>query len=112
MKRLPITMTIVALICGAAAAPAQADLALAAAKNCMSCHTMEKKRVGPGYKDVALKYANQPDALDVLAAKIRDGGSGVWGPVPMPAHPNVSEVEAIKLAAWILSLSSLPKQDP
>ena len=107
MKRFPITMAIVALICGAAA-PARADLALAAAKNCMSCHTMEKKRVGPGYKDVAIKYANQPDALNVLAEKIRNGGSGVWGPVPMPANPSVSEVDAIKLAAWILGLPKDP----
>ena len=84
--------------------PAMADEALAKAKNCMACHAVEKKVVGPAYKDVAAKYAGQSDAVDKLAAKIMKGGSGVWGPVPMPANPQVSEAEAKKLAGWVLSL--------
>jgi cytochrome c len=86
-----------------AAGPALADQALATAKNCMACHAPDKKLVGPSYKDVATKYAGQKDAADKLAAKIQKGGAGVWGPVPMPANTQVSEAEAKKLAAWVLS---------
>ena len=85
-------------------APAMADLALAKSKNCLACHAVDKKLVGPAYKDVAAKYAGQKDAIDKLSAKIMKGGSGVWGPVPMPANTQVNEAEAKKLAAWVLSL--------
>ncbi len=84
-------------------APAFADQALATAKNCMACHAVDKKLVGPSYKDVAAKYAGQKDAADKLAAKIVKGGSGVWGPVPMPANAQVNEADAKKLAAWVLT---------
>jgi len=87
-----------------AAGPALADQALATAKNCMACHAVDKKLVGPAYKDVAAKYAGQAGAADKLAVKIQKGGSGVWGPVPMPANTQVNEAEAKKLAAWVLSL--------
>jgi cytochrome c len=93
-----------ALIAAVACAPALADQALATSKNCMACHAMDKKVVGPSYKDVANKYAGQKDAVDKLAVKIMKGGSGVWGPVPMPANPQVKEPEAKKLAAWVLSV--------
>lgn len=83
--------------------PALADLQLATAKNCMACHAVDKKLVGPSYKDVAAKYAGQKDASDKLAAKVMKGGAGVWGPVPMPANPQVSADEAKKLVAWILA---------
>ncbi len=86
------------------AAPAMADEAMAKANNCMACHAADKKLVGPAYKDVAKKYAGQADAADKLAAKIVKGGSGVWGAIPMPANPKVSEADAKKLATWILSL--------
>jgi cytochrome c len=92
------------LAAGVVATPAMADLALATAKNCMACHAVDKKVVGPAYKDVAAKYAGQKDAADKLAQKIMKGGSGVWGPVPMPANTQVNEAEAKKLAAWVLSL--------
>ena len=85
-------------------APALADQALATAKNCMACHAVDKKLVGPAYKDVAAKYAGQTDAVDKLSVKIMKGGAGVWGPVPMPANTQVNEAEAKKLAAWVLSL--------
>jgi cytochrome c len=100
MKRA--LFALVALV--AAAGPALADQALANAKNCMSCHAVDRKLVGPAYKDVATKYAGQKDAVDRLAAKIMKGGSGVWGPVPMPANSQVNEAEAKKLAAWVLTL--------
>ena len=87
----------------AATMPALADQALATAKNCMACHATDKKLVGPAYKEVAIKYAGQKDAVDTLAVKIIKGGAGVWGPVPMPANAQVNDAEAKKLAAWVLT---------
>lgn len=98
---------LLAIACAAAGfavtTPALADLQLATAKNCMACHAVDKKLVGPSYKEVAAKYAGQKDASDKLAAKVMKGGAGVWGPVPMPANPQVSADEAKKLVAWILT---------
>ncbi|MBT2304286.1 c-type cytochrome [Variovorax paradoxus] len=87
----------------ASAAPALADLALATSKNCMSCHAVERKILGPSFKEVAAKYKDNKGAPDMLAGKIIKGGSGVWGQVPMPANNQVSEADAKKLAAWVLS---------
>jgi len=84
-------------------APALADLALATSKNCMSCHAVDRKVLGPSFKDVAAKYKDDKGAADMLATKIIKGGSGVWGQIPMPANNQVSEADAKKLAAWILS---------
>jgi cytochrome c len=84
-------------------APAFADQALATAKNCMACHAVDKKLVGPAFKDVAAKYKGDKSAADKLAAKVMKGGAGVWGPVPMPANPQVNDAEAHKLVAWVLS---------
>ena len=86
------------------AIPAQADQALATSKNCMACHAVAQKLVGPSYKDVAAKYAADKTATDKLANKILKGGSGAWGAIPMPANTQVSEAEAKKLAAWVLTL--------
>jgi cytochrome c len=69
----------------------------------MACHAVDKKIVGPAYKDVAAKYKGDKAAVDKLATKIMKGGSGVWGAIPMPANPQVNDAEAKKLAAWILS---------
>ena len=80
-----------------------ADQALATAKNCMACHAVDKKIVGPAYREVAAKYKGDKAAVDKLATKILKGGSGVWGAIPMPANPQVSDAEAKKLAAWVLS---------
>ena len=102
MKR--ILFAIASMAAGfAVTTPALADLQLATAKNCMACHAIDKKLVGPSYKDVAAKYAGQKDAADKLAAKVIKGDSGVWGPVPMPANAQVSPDEAKKLVAWILT---------
>jgi cytochrome c len=84
--------------------PALADAALATAKNCTSCHAVDKKVLGPSYKEVATKYAGQADAVDKLSAKIMKGGAGAWGPVPMPANAQVSADDAKKLVTWILTL--------
>jgi cytochrome c len=89
----------------ALAAPAAfASAELAQKKNCMACHATDKKLVGPAYKDVAAKYAKDKDATKKLAEKIIKGGSGVWGPVPMPANAQVSPAEAEQLAKWVLTV--------
>ena len=88
----------------AVTSPAFADEALAKSKNCMACHAVDKKVVGPAYKDVAKKYEKDAKAADMLAAKIIKGGAGVWGPVPMPANAQVNEADAKKLVAWVLSM--------
>ncbi len=84
-------------------ANATADEALAKAKNCFTCHNVDKKVVGPSYKDVAAKYKGDAKAVDTLAGKIKAGGKGVWGPIPMPPN-NVTPEEAKKLATWVLSI--------
>lgn len=102
MKR---TLYTVAL--GAAAllstVPAFASQELATKKNCMACHSIDKKLVGPAYKDVAAKYKGDKAAVDKLVVKVIKGGSGAWGAIPMPANPQVSEAEAKTLVAWVLN---------
>ncbi len=100
MKRsLMLFVAASALVSGSAFA--QADLAKA--KNCMACHAVANKVVGPAYKDVAAKYAGQKGAEDKLVQKVMKGGSGTWGPVPMPANPQVTEAEARTLVKWVLA---------
>ena len=103
MKRYLVA--IAALVTGfVLTTPALADVALATAKNCTSCHAVDKKVLGPSYKEVATKYAGQADAVDKLSGKIMKGGAGAWGPVPMPANAQVNADEARKLVTWILTL--------
>ena len=98
MKRTLITLAMTLSV----AAPAMADLALATSKNCMACHAVDKKMVGPSYKDVAAKYKGDAGAAEALAAKVKAGGKGVWGQIPMPPN-NVTPEEAKKLATWVLT---------
>ena len=100
MKAIQIALMVAAGL--GVAGQAMADEALAKAKNCMSCHAVDKKLVGPAYKDVAAKYKGDAGAVDKLAAKIKAGGKGVWGEIPMPPN-NVTPDEAKKLAAWVLA---------
>ena len=86
------------------ALPAFAQADLAQKKNCMACHAVDKKVLGPAYKEVAAKYAGQKDAVDKLAGKIVKGGTGAWGNIPMPANPQVTDAEAKQLVQWILTL--------
>jgi len=81
---------------------AVADEALAKAKNCFTCHAVDKKLVGPAYKDVAAKYKGDAKAPAMLAEKVMKGGKGAWGEIPMPPN-NVTADEAKKLVAWVLS---------
>lgn len=87
----------------AASTPALADMQLATSKNCMACHAVASKLVGPSYKEIAAKYAGQADAQEKLASKVIKGGGGVWGAIPMPANPQVSPADAQKLVTWVLS---------
>ncbi|HZW23549.1 c-type cytochrome [Noviherbaspirillum sp.] len=99
MKRSLLVFAVAALASGAAMANAD----LAKAKNCMACHAVANKVVGPAFKDVASKYAGQKDAEDKLTQKVLKGSSGVWGPVPMPANAQVNEAEARTLVKWIMA---------
>lgn len=102
MKLSPALLA--AVVAGIAATPVFASQDLAQKKNCMACHALDKKLVGPAYKEVAAKYAGQKDAVDKLAVKVVKGGSGVWGQVPMPANPQVNDAEAKQLVQWIMTL--------
>ena len=82
---------------------ALADMQLAQKKNCMACHAMDKKIVGPSYKEVATKYAKTKGAEAMLAEKIIKGGKGVWGEMVMPPNPQVTPEEAKTLAKWVLA---------
>lgn len=97
-------MLLAALLLGTAAAPAMANLALAQKNNCLSCHAVDHKVVGPAYKDVAKKYAGDKGAEARLIAKVKAGGSGVWGPIPMPPNSQVSDADIKTLVKWVLSL--------
>jgi len=85
------------------ATPVQADEALAKKYNCLACHQIDKKSVGPAYKDIAKKYKGQ-DVAAKLAEKVKKGGQGVWGPVPMPPNAAVPDADIKKLVDWILKL--------
>ena len=101
MKKIASTLALVV----AALAISQSALAnqkLATDKNCMTCHAVDKKLLGPAYKDVAAKYAGQKDALAKLTTKVMKGGGGVWGGF-MPANPQVTPEEAKILVTWVLS---------
>lgn len=100
MKAIYVSLLAVAGILSAGAV--QADEALAKAKNCMACHSVDKKIVGPSYKDVAKKYTAKDE--DKLVEKVLKGGKGSWGEVPMPPNAAVKPEEAHKLVKWILSL--------
>ena len=100
MKAVHIALMVAAGLC--VSSQVMADEALAKAKNCMSCHSIDKRLVGPAYKDVAAKYKGDAGAVDKLASKIKAGGKGVWGEIPMPPN-NVTPDEAKKLATWVLS---------
>ena len=96
MKLLAVTLAGLAF-----AIPAQADEALAKKHNCLACHTVDKKMVGPAYRDIAKKYKGQNVAAK-LQEKVKKGGQGAWGNVPMPPNPAVPDGDIKKLVDWIL----------
>ena len=87
---------------GAGAQENASALKLAGQYGCMSCHNAEVKLVGPAFKSVAEKYAGQADAVDMLVKKVTNGGSGNWGRIPMPAHPQVGPENTKALVEWVL----------
>ena len=103
MKRIAIMFAIGALA-AAAALPARAQEALAKKYNCFACHAIDKKVVGPAYKDVAAKYRGDKGAEAKLFEKVKKGGAGVWGQVPMPPNSNVPDADIKALVHWVLSL--------
>jgi cytochrome c len=98
-------MKFVQVLIGAAvliSAPAFASKELAQKNNCLACHMVDKKLVGPAYQEVAKKYAGQKDAEANLIKSIKAGGTGKWGPIPMPAQAALSDADAKTLAVWVL----------
>ena len=86
-----------------AACNSLASEALARKSDCLACHAVATKLVGPAFKDVAAKYTGQSDAADRVSESIRNGGAGKWGELPMPAQPKLSKADLKKLALWVLS---------
>lgn len=100
-------LTLVSAATCAAGAHAAPDMqALAEKSGCFSCHSVQNKVVGPAFVDVAAKYKGDAEAPTRLAQKVRAGGKGVWGRIPMPPHPELKEDEARQLVAWVLSAGS------
>ncbi|MBW8369712.1 MAG: c-type cytochrome [Thiobacillus sp.] len=99
-KLMLIAASAALLVSGAASA----DQALAQKNACMSCHGVDKKIVGPAFKEVAKKYAGDKTAHDTLVAKVKTGGKGVWGQIPMPPNPSLKAEDASKIIDWVLSL--------
>jgi len=81
-----------------------ADEALAKSSNCLACHTVDNKIIGPAFKDIAAKYKGDDGAVATLTDKVKNGGSGAWGDMPMPPNAAVSDADIETLVNWILSL--------
>lgn len=104
---MKFSIALIAAVGALIATQAMADedaLALAQKHACMSCHQVDKKVVGPAYKDVAAKYRGDKTAEAKLVEKVKKGGSGVWGPVPMPPNAQVKDEDIKKIVHWVLSL--------
>ena len=101
---MKLVLVLSTLALGLSSGAAFADDELYKAKNCLACHRVDRTTLGPSFQSIAAKYADAQGAEAMLAAKIRDGGVGVWGQVPMPPQPQVSAEEATTLARWILGL--------
>ena len=104
MKTKTLILTAVSAALMSLSIAASANQALAQKNACMSCHGVDKKIVGPAYKDVAKKYAGDKTAMAKLTAKVKMGGKGVWGDIPMPPNPQVKDADLHQILEWILSL--------
>jgi|HubBroStandDraft_2_1064218.scaffolds.fasta_scaffold185493_2 cytochrome c len=110
MATVGVTMMAILATLSVALAPraVQADIPpgeqLFKTNNCVTCHAIDHKLVGPAFLDVAKKYAGQPNAVPTLVGAIKNGHVGTWGMVPMPPHPNLSESDIKTMVDWILSL--------
>jgi cytochrome c len=100
---MKLLCALLSVACLGAAPAARANPELSKQKLCSGCHAVDKKQIGPAFRDIAARYAGQRDAVPKLAERIVGGSSGVWGAVPMPPNPKVTPDEARQLAAWVLS---------
>jgi len=102
---MKVFVTVIATVAGLAfGSAAQANEALAKASGCLACHTVDKKLIGPSYKDIADKYRNDKGAEANLTKKVKEGGKGVWGDIPMPPNGHVKDADIKTLVTWILSI--------
>ncbi len=101
MKTLLIS---IAAACLALAGPAHANEKLAQTNGCTACHTMDKKVIGPSFKDIAAKYRANKGAEAELVKKVKAGGKGVWGDIPMPANAHVKDADIQSIVKWIMTL--------
>ncbi|RDU98559.1 cytochrome C [Trinickia dinghuensis] len=85
------------------AASAPAGYEIAKQNACLGCHTLDRKLVGPGFREISAKYKGDGGAQATLEKKVRDGGSGVWGVIPMPSHPRMSDADIHTVVAWVLA---------
>jgi cytochrome c len=102
-ERFVLAAAALLISAGAHAVDAQAAKALATQSACLACHSADKKVVGPAYKDVAARHQGQADALEKVIARIKSGGSGMYGPVPMPPQPSLNGDQVKLLAEWVLA---------
>ncbi len=108
MARLGALSGLLALAVGPAMADGgslAAGQALASQRQCLGCHQVDARRVGPPFRAIAQRFQGQPQAAQYLAQAMRRGSSGQWGAIPMPAQTRLSDADALRLAQWILSLS-------
>ncbi|CAN7169233.1 c-type cytochrome [Trinickia sp. LjRoot230] len=96
---VPISLAAVS----AAAAQQPDGFVIARSNACLGCHTVDRKLVGPSFRQVAAKYKGDAQALGKLSTKVRDGGSGVWGVIPMPSHPRMTDDDIDKVVKWVLA---------
>ncbi len=105
MKSIVVSMIVAAGLMAAGSAMATDMPAVAKKNNCTACHAVDKKVVGPAWKDVGAKYKGDATAFDKLSAKVKKGGSGAWGSMPMPANPKVSDADMKEMIDFILDLA-------
>jgi len=103
-------MMIAGLLWSGTASAADAGQALAQRNVCLACHQVDAKRVGPSFRDIALRYSGNEAAAEYLARTIRDGSRGLWGAIPMPAQRHVDPATALQLAEWIMTLAPQAKR--
>lgn len=106
------TSDVVAPVSSTAAAALAAGMAAVNASDCMRCHGVDRRYVGPAFNQVAMRYQGRADAVDYLVGKIRNGGAGEWGRALMPRHPQLSEEQARQMAQWVMSLPPAAQQAP
>jgi cytochrome c len=104
IMKVTVALLAVATITASGAALADAGEDLLKKSGCTACHAIDKKVIGPAYQDVAAKYKGDAGAATKLADKVKKGGSGVWGPVPMPPNTQVSDADIKTMVAYVLAL--------